>query len=208
MTEINPAEVLRKCQNNEKITWAEYCVGANRTASSSFYGNHYKYAMAMKMLSYFVSYGRKLDEMKKALYYGKNLEETYEGHYAAAGGVTLDTEKEWPKNIDVDLLHSVLGIATESVELVENLINIMTVLYDDPDSVEQIDVINILEEFGDLLWYMHLPFTKLDMEPDLNNILRTNLLKLAQRYPEKFTEDLAVNRDLEAERDILEQNMA
>ena len=39
---------------------------------------------------------------------------------------------------------------------------------------------------------------------DLRDILDTNIAKLEARYPEKFTEDKAINRNLEAEREILE----
>jgi hypothetical protein len=39
---------------------------------------------------------------------------------------------------------------------------------------------------------------------DLREILATNIAKLEARYPEKFTEEQAINRDLGAERQVLE----
>ena len=39
---------------------------------------------------------------------------------------------------------------------------------------------------------------------DIEDGLEKNIAKLKERYPEKFDEDLAVNRDLETERKILE----
>jgi hypothetical protein len=40
---------------------------------------------------------------------------------------------------------------------------------------------------------------------DLREILETNINKLEARYPEKFTEDKALNRNLDIERKILER---
>lgn len=40
---------------------------------------------------------------------------------------------------------------------------------------------------------------------DYYQILTTNIKKLQLRYPEKFTEDAAINRNLEAERKVLEE---
>ena len=39
---------------------------------------------------------------------------------------------------------------------------------------------------------------------DIEDGLEKNIAKLKKRYPEKFDENLAVNRDLETERKILE----
>jgi hypothetical protein len=38
----------------------------------------------------------------------------------------------------------------------------------------------------------------------MKEVMDINIKKLEARYPEKFTEDKAINRDLEAERKILE----
>lgn len=43
-------------------------------------------------------------------------------------------------------------------------------------------------------------------EIDLNECLEMNIKKLQTRYPEKFTNELALNRNLEAERKVLEGN--
>ena len=39
---------------------------------------------------------------------------------------------------------------------------------------------------------------------DMKNIAEVNIKKLQARYPEKFTSEKALNRDLETERKILE----
>ena len=62
---------------------------------------------------------------------------------------------------------------------------------------------NIKEEIGDLMWYiMNLcTFNNFDLE----EILQTNIDKLRIRFPEKFTEENALNRNLEQERKTLEK---
>jgi NTP pyrophosphatase (non-canonical NTP hydrolase) len=67
---------------------------------------------------------------------------------------------------------------------------------------EPLDVVNCKEEIGDLFWYMAILFRELDL--DLNEILQINNDKLDKRYGRKFSEEAANNRDLKAERDILE----
>lgn len=41
---------------------------------------------------------------------------------------------------------------------------------------------------------------------DFGDMLEININKLKARYPEKFTEEAALNRDLDAEREVLENN--
>lgn len=45
-----------------------------------------------------------------------------------------------------------------------------------------------------------------EQEIELENILKKNIAKLKARFPEKFTEEAALNRNLEKERSILEGN--
>jgi len=68
---------------------------------------------------------------------------------------------------------------------------------------KDIDWVNVKEEIGDLMWYiMNLcTFNNFDLE----EILQTNIDKLRVRFPEKFTEENALNRNLEQERKTLEK---
>jgi hypothetical protein len=43
------------------------------------------------------------------------------------------------------------------------------------------------------------------LEWDLHKLCEINIEKLKARYPEKFSTDKAVNRDLDTEREILEK---
>jgi len=98
-----------------------------------------------------------------------------------------------PENIR--LLHAGLGIASEAGEFVDALKKAM--FYGKP-----LDKVNLAEECSDLCWYIALTLDVLGVSFD--SVLETNIKKLAARYPERFTEYHAENRDLETERAILE----
>lgn len=95
-----------------------------------------------------------------------------------------------------DLLHGSMGVMTESGELLDAVKKF--IFYG-----KDLDVVNIEEEIGDIMWYIAIICKSLKL--DLQTILEKNISKLKKRYPEKFTEDKALNRDLNAERSILEE---
>lgn len=95
----------------------------------------------------------------------------------------------------VRLLHAALGKATEIGEFIDPLKKY--IFYG-----KEIDEVNMLEEIGDGKWYDGVAIDALDSTEEI--VMSRNIQKLAKRYPDKFTEDAALNRDLEAEREILE----
>ena len=101
-------------------------------------------------------------------------------------------------NIDgaiMDDLHMILGMQTEAAEIAD--VYKECIAYKKP-----LDFVNIKEEVGDLMWYIA---NMCNMNGwDLRDIMQTNIDKLKARYPEKFTEEHAINRDLDIERKILE----
>ena len=93
------------------------------------------------------------------------------------------------------LTHYVLGVTSESGELADALKK--WIAYG-----KSTDWVNIKEEVGDVLWY-------LARIADLGNFtlgeaMEINIKKLKTRYPDKFTAERAMNRDLAAERKVLE----
>jgi NTP pyrophosphatase (non-canonical NTP hydrolase) len=96
---------------------------------------------------------------------------------------------------DNDNIHVILGILTEAGELADQFKKHHA--YGKP-----IDWINIEEEIGDIMFYIAglCSINNLDLE----KIMDKNIKKLQQRYPEKFTEENAINRNLDKERKILE----
>jgi NTP pyrophosphatase (non-canonical NTP hydrolase) len=96
----------------------------------------------------------------------------------------------------IRLLHGAMGLCTEAGELQDQLKK--HIFYGKP-----LDVVNIAEECGDLFWYLAETLTAIDAR--FIDVMHRNIEKLRARYPEKFTEDKAINRDLDAERAVLEK---
>ena len=94
-------------------------------------------------------------------------------------------------------VHMIMGMVTEVGELQD--VYKKHLAYGKP-----IDEVNEKEEIGDLMWYIgcHCKHKGWSLE----EIMESNIKKLQGRYPDKFTSDKAINRDLEFERKILEKN--
>jgi NTP pyrophosphatase (non-canonical NTP hydrolase) len=154
-----------------------------------------------------------LDGIKKAAFYNKNtkLEDGLLGHlndilalvqqlHTSASdngpvGATLDDNESIP-NVDPRVFHGILGIVTESGELASALLKAV----DDPNYT--IDAVNIQEEMSDIAWYEAIlhDCLGLDWGQGLTNVIE----KLRIRYPDKYSDYAADNRDLDAERAALE----
>jgi NTP pyrophosphatase (non-canonical NTP hydrolase) len=99
------------------------------------------------------------------------------------GGVKCDY-------INHRLLHAAFGLETEAGELTDQLKK--HIFYGKP-----LDERNVFEELGDILWYVALACAAIDHP--LSEVLAANLRKLRVRYPECFTEQLALERNVDAE---------
>ena len=97
-------------------------------------------------------------------------------------------------NMD-SLLHAVFGMDTEQAEL-QDMIK-KHLMYGKP-----FDPINVLEECGDQLWYIAVALSACGFT--LQDCMEKNIEKLRRRFPDGFSEQKAVERDLDAERDALE----
>lgn len=95
------------------------------------------------------------------------------------------------------LLHAVMGMATESGEAVDILKN--TIFYG-----KKLDLVNLIEEMGDMMWYLGIACDQIGI--DFDEVMETNISKLKARYGTKFSEDAAINRNLDQERKILEKS--
>jgi NTP pyrophosphatase (non-canonical NTP hydrolase) len=96
----------------------------------------------------------------------------------------------------LDDIHMILGMVTEIGELAD-------VFKKNMAYKKEIDWINVQEELGDIIFYI-ASFCRIN-NFDLEAIMENNIKKLATRYPDKFTEYHALNRDLDKEREVLEQ---
>lgn len=108
----------------------------------------------------------------------------------------LRTESPQFNRLNPRILHAAFGFITESGEFADALKKSM--FYG-----KELDVVNLKEEAGDILWYMAILFDELDtsFEEEMERVIG----KLKIRFPEKFTEELAETRDLDAERKHLEK---
>jgi NTP pyrophosphatase (non-canonical NTP hydrolase) len=112
-------------------------------------------------------------------------------YYGPGSGVFADT----PSRINENILHGALGIVTEAGEILDAVKK--SIFYGKP-----FDLVNLQEEIGDCFWYLAILAKEAGMS--FEDIMQQNINKLRARYPEKFTEEAALNRDLEAERRVLE----
>lgn len=96
------------------------------------------------------------------------------------------------------LEHAVMGIVTEAGELMDQIKK--SKIYNKP-----IDKVNLIEEGGDVMWYLALLARELGI--GFEEMWDKNIRKLQKRYPEKWSEHDAdpQNRDLSKEREELEK---
>lgn len=101
----------------------------------------------------------------------------------------------------LDLFHCISGLVTETGEL-------MDVLKKHAIYGLDVDWTNVMEELGDLQWYVALgsAITKEKIGIGFTDLQKLNIAKLKDRYAGKFTEEEALNRDLARERQTLEGN--
>lgn len=96
------------------------------------------------------------------------------------------------------LLHVSLGLVTEASEFADVLKKY--IYYGKP-----IDHVNLAEEIGDLFWYIAEACSTLGVS--FESVMDTNINKLRKRYKDKFTENNAVERNVGAEREVLEASI-
>jgi NTP pyrophosphatase (non-canonical NTP hydrolase) len=100
-------------------------------------------------------------------------------------------------NVNTRILHAGMGLVTEAGEL-------MDALKRHTYYGKEMDLVNVKEECGDIMWYLAILFDELGTS--FEEVAETNIKKLSARYPDKFDSKRAIERDLETERAILEMN--
>lgn len=93
------------------------------------------------------------------------------------------------------LLHAAIGVGGEAGELLDAVKR--HVFYGKP-----LDRVNVMEEAGDILWYLAIVCDVCGCT--FKELQDMNIAKLMARYPEKYTDTEALNRDLDNERKVLE----
>lgn len=172
-----------------------YIQQALQTKSTSFHGDKVEFGLFVDTLAAAIFNLQQLDKMKKSLFYGKDnfiISEKKHSCYELPVECLSEDENE---QTGVDVLHAVLGIATEAGELLEA---IQLGLFGE----DGFDLVNVAEEIGDVFWYQAILANAAGKS--FEEIQATNIAKLRARFPNKFTELDAQVRDLNAERNILE----
>jgi hypothetical protein len=153
-----------------------------------------------------------MDQIKKYIIYGKDIDivklsdNQSDLHWYSEDFVEYIQEREntvemavplTNNNINIRLLHAAIGIFTESGEMLEALLKQL--------QTGELDKVNYGEENGDIDWYQAIALDEIGIPEE--QIRKTLIAKLAKRYPEKFTQEAALNRDLTEERKVLEEGM-
>lgn len=154
------------------MTPAEYLSASSRTAAKECFPGRVCETAFYSFVEDFIKSADDLDQIKKGLFYNKDV-----GLDWGRGATQVFTREQR------DVVHALLGIATESGELLE-LIGTQ-------------ERGKLIDEAGDVLWYLAMLFRALGT--NFEEVMERNIKKLPVRYPEKFTTEHASIRDLTAE---------
>ena len=168
---------------------------------------------------YVTELGEVLDPLKKNLAYGKPLDYVnigeefadmtwYVVNWASLVGVKFDKANEKFKDIHANISASFKGILNEEVTATETE-HIIKLIYNnlmlDPETFEGSSHKLLNQETFLVMLAVIKIFTEEIFHLDFYRVLTNNINKLKVRYPENFTYESALNRDLETERTELEK---
>lgn len=164
---------------------------AMRTSSPNFFGEKISKQVFISYLEQLVFLGQDLDAIKKTLFYGK------EPNHFSERWAEEDPPVQAEGTLSVDIIHSILGVITEATELADALVQALA-------GKQDIDLANLYEESGDIKWYLAMLARALNHK--WHDDEEMVIAKLKARYPEKFTKEHAENRNLDKERQVIENS--
>lgn len=173
------------------MTEKKYIEESEKTLSTVFNTENKKTESNVYLhISEIINKGHILDKYKKILFYGKP-DRTSITDYGFKFNLN-DTDEKMQK-----ILHAAIGKVTESMEILEEVFNAIK-------DKRELDIVNIVEELGDGMWYDTVFYRELDLKP--TEVRKKNYEKLQKyRYKKGFTSEDALNRDLDNERKGLEK---
>lgn len=179
----------------------KYEIECRATKSDAFHGDKLSRVDFLNVCGAVAAACGALDAVKKSLFYGREYPHQLGNNiHASAAGVVMG----WKDTVDmhaippheaVDIVHAILGKATEAGELLELLIQTI--------KTNRFDSVNFIEEIGDGQWYDAIGVAAVGKT--FEDAQTVNIAKLKERYIDKFTAFYALNRDLIAEREVLER---
>jgi hypothetical protein len=160
--------------------------------------------MLITVANLYVIAGSTLDLIKRHIFYGNDLDkkqlihnyfDCLIEHYSK--DLSYDIQKI---NLNIDSmrrLHGLIGILGEDAEIAPYINE--EIFF---QNLDDLTIENIEEEAGDKAWYLFGVLCKgYQLSPE--DVLAKNIAKLQARYPEKFDEEKALNRDLKAEKEAM-----
>ena len=173
------------------------------TLSDKYYGERVSLRAFRVLLAECIDSLDKLDKIKKALFYGRDVPEAFASQLGQLNLRNLPyfihksndgTETEITEDGATAIVHAIIGNATEAAEQLEMLLNSL--------DGQTFDALHYVEEVGDTQWYNAVGLRAVGCTFDTCN--RMNIGKLRKRFADKFSEYDANNRNLFAERAALE----
>jgi NTP pyrophosphatase (non-canonical NTP hydrolase) len=173
----------------------DYIAETELTASGVYGGRNSDSRQLAADLHMFIVASQRLDMHKKVLFRMRDPSEV--APWLARS--TNHPTSLYFKDADIDLIHGIVGIVTEAGELAEIAYNKLN-----KGDAFEIDVVNVKEECGDILWYM-ARLMKWGNTDFITEMMR-NIKKLRNRHGNSgFNKERDIKRDLEAEHKLLAQ---
>jgi NTP pyrophosphatase (non-canonical NTP hydrolase) len=185
------------------LTLQEFIPNAIRT-ESVVPSIQFNFTQFWSIMDAAIAVGELADIVKKSAFYNKRIDVAEWNSLIIKASAAIHSIQTTPgvnvNPVDVGientrLFHAGLGMFTESVEMLQ-AIDKATM------NGESVDIVNFGEELGDSEYYQAIAYDELDMDPE--RVMATIINKLKHRYPDKFDNTNAINRDLLTERAILE----
>lgn len=165
------------------------------------------------LLSVCVQMAHILDTAKKTIFYGKpfneddmrdqirSLQDSLTMLSQRAHNIAVRDDRPHPTLTapNLRIAHGAIGMFGEAGELIEAVLKSM-------QNGGQLDMVNLAEETGDSDWYKAIIHDETGVSED--DTRAKVIAKLKQRYGDKFSSEAALNRDLDAERKVLEETTA
>lgn len=163
----------------------EYLDEVMRTVAGETFPDICLPSTIVEAMAIFQAGGACMDAVKKGFYYGKATPKMDEiQRLVPFDHFTFDDV------IDLNSLHGIIGIGSEASELAQ-------LIEDSILSKEPVSRDDILDEAGDLMWYLGLLLRSIGTT--FEEVAAKNIAKLRARFPEKFTLDDWESRDKAAE---------
>lgn len=144
---------------------------SGRTMAKTFHGGKVSPYFLDAVLGERLALNSKIDGIKKALFYGKEKD-----------NVPLNFSDSAHKYEEAsNELHAVIGIDTESAELLEHAV------------AGTLNRKTVTDEGGDLLWYLAALFREHGVT--FEEAMESNIAKLKARYPQGFNTHAATHRN-------------